>query len=151
MNSQTFRTDVHVRIFIAKRRLEGEDRLRGEAAASSSGWRYARYFRHRCVWCCCFVLRENYSGRHQNGEKGDVQIFVYETLTAINFWNVRRKFCSLYIFYFSFFSRGSRGCRGGGSLWGYFSAQGFKYLNTSHLKSVFIPKRTGPLYMSKNI
>ena len=27
----------------------------------------------------------NTLGGHQNGEKGDAQIFVYETLTAINF------------------------------------------------------------------
>ena len=38
-----------------------------------------------------------------------------------------------------------------GCLWGYFSTQGFVYLNTSHIKSDFIPKRTRGLYMSKNI
>ena len=38
---------------------------------------------------------------------------------------------------------------GGGGLWGDFSAQGFEYLNTSHLKSDFIPKHMRQLYILK--
>ena len=39
----------------------------------------------------------------------------------------------------------------GGGLWEYFPEQIFAYLNTSHLKYDFISKRTGPIYISKNI
>ena len=49
-------------------------------------------------------------------------------------------------------SWGSGGCRGGvGGLWRYFPEQGFVCINTSHLKSNFIPKPTRQLYMLKNI
>ena len=52
---------------------------------------------------------------------------------------------------FRFFLEAFKRVSGGGILWGYFFSQGLTYLNTLHLISDFIPKRTRPLYMSKNI
>ena len=74
----------------------------------------------------------------------------YQTLTANHERNVQTKFCCLYIYIYIIFLGVLEGVRGGG-LVGVFSAQGFVYLNTSHLKLDFIPKRKRQLYMSKNI
>ena len=60
--------------------------------------------------------RENYSGRNQNEEKGDVQISVYQTLIANNSWNVLTEFCCLYYYYIYIiiYWRGLEGIGGGG-------------------------------------
>ena len=56
----------------------------------------------------------------------------------------------LIYYYFSYFIGVMEGVWGG-ACGGYFSPQGFSYINTSHRKYDFISERTRPLYMSKNI